>query len=166
MMRTLTLLLVGFLLVAFAVCESRESQLNEVFGSQEAIATVESADTVTAQRLVEKSYHRAKSSEYETQGEPVELNADQQARLKKLLLDAGSYDFGVAKGCEADYGVRLRFVDAAGKIVDVLLCFQCDILAVYRDDVDVGGEDFDRVSDELASLMKELFPDDAAIAEL
>ena len=153
------------LLVALAGCAESTSQLFPVFGP-EAVSTVESPETVTAQRLVNNSFHRPRSSEYETQSQEVELTADQQTRLKKLLLDAGSYDFHSAKGCQAIYGVRLRFVDETGKVVDVLLCFQCDTLAVYRDDVEVGGEDFEAASDELAELMKELFPDDPAIAEL
>lgn len=166
MMRTVVCAIAAALTVALPGCEPGQNQLLDVFGSPETIATVRSAESVTAQRLVANSFHREKSSEYETQGEPVELSADQQARLKKLLLDAGSYDFESAKGCMPMYGVRLRFAGAADKIVDVLLCFQCKTLAVYDDDHDVGGEDFDRVSDELAGLMKELFPDDPAIAEL
>jgi hypothetical protein len=165
MMRTLILVVAGSLLVAVAGCEPPEDQLLPVFGP-EAVTTVESAETVTAERLIHNSFHRPRSSEYETQGQPVPLSADQRARLKKILLDPRSYDFASAKGCMPLYGVRLRFEDAAGKIVDVLLCFQCKTLAVYRDDLEVGGEDFDSVSQELAELMKELFPDDPAIAEL
>jgi hypothetical protein len=166
MMRTVACAIVAGLLVALPGCEPGDDRLADVFGSPETIATVRSAETVTAQRLVANSFHREKSSAYETQGQPIELSAAQQARLKKILLDAGSYDFESAKGCMPMYGVRLRFEGAAGKTVDVLLCFQCKTLAVYDDDRDVGGEDFDRVSDELAGLMKELFPDDPAIAEL
>lgn len=166
MTRALRLSIAASLLLALSGCEPGEDATLEVFGSPEAIATVRSAETVSAQRLVPNSFHRKLSSEYETQGESVALSADQAQRLKAILLDAGSYDFESAKGCMPMYGVRLRFQDAADEIVDVLLCFQCKTLAVYRDDRDAGGEDFDRVSAKLAELMKELFPDDRAIAEL
>ncbi|HEV7280095.1 MAG TPA: hypothetical protein VGN57_07780 [Pirellulaceae bacterium] len=165
MTRIRPLVLAALLLVALVGCEPPDDHLLPVFGP-EGVTTVESAETVAAERLVNNSFHRPRSSEYETQGQPVELTADQQGRLKKILLDPRSYDFTSAKGCMPLYGVRLRFQDAAGKIVDVLLCFQCETLAVYRDDLEVGGEDFDRISDELAELMKELFPDDPAISEL
>lgn len=166
MTRTVAQAIVAILLAALLGCQSDESPLLEVFGSPGTIATVRSAEIVTAERLARASYHRSKSSDYETLSEPVELSQDQARRLKKILLDAGSYDFEMSKGCMPEYGVRLRFRDAAGEIVDVLLCFQCHTLAVYDEEGDVGGEDFDRVSDELAGLMKELFPDDPAIQQI
>lgn len=154
------------LLFAIVGCVPGENQLLEVFGSPETMATVRSAETVTAQRLVGEVDYHEKSSEYEAQGEPLSLSPDQAERLRNILLDAGSYRFDLAKGCMPVYGVRLRFQDAAGKFVDVLLCFDCKILTVYDESGSVGGEDFDGVKDRLAELMKQLFPNDPAIAEL
>ena len=50
--------------------------------------------------------------------------------------------------------------------VDVLFCFQCDILVVYHHDEDVGGEDFDPVRPTLISVMKQTFVDDDVIQGL
>ena len=164
-----TSLLAISLPVLLATCGcggSDESHLLQVYQSPAAVAMVRSAPTVTAQLLGGEGYHRQKSSEYETRGEPVSLSADQAARLRELLLNPASYDFDSAKGCQPLYGARLRFQHEDSRIVDVLLCFECDILAVYFDDEAVGGEDFDAVSEELRSLMKELFPDDPEIGKL
>jgi hypothetical protein len=47
--------------------------------------------------------------------------------------------------------------------LDVVFCFHCDILLTYLDGKAVGAASFDNAHDELAKLMKELFPKDKGI---
>jgi hypothetical protein len=53
-----------------------------------------------------------------------------------------------------------------GDEVDVLLCFECAILAVYDNGRIAGGEDFDDIKSQLAAIVKELFSNDTAIQAL
>lgn len=55
------------------------------------------------------------------------------------------------------YGVRIRFYAGADEI-DVLLCFHCNLLAVYRNGVLTGGEGFDFIRPVLVRTVKSLFP--------
>ena len=50
--------------------------------------------------------------------------------------------------------------------MDVLFCFECDILAVYYNGAMADGEDFDNARGTFLSVFKKLFPDDIAIQEL
>ena len=93
------------------------------------------------------------------------LRREQVAKLRAVLLNPSSYEFEMAKGCMPDYGVRFQFVHQ-GREVDVLLCFGCDILAVYDRGKKVGGEDFDTARLSLAAIVKTLFPKDDAIQAL
>jgi hypothetical protein len=52
------------------------------------------------------------------------------------------------------------------KTVDVVFCFQCDILSVYQNGVAVASEDFDPIRPALVPLMKKLFPKDGEIQSL
>ena len=97
-------------------------------------------------------------------GETV-VDIIRSASLKRVLLDQQSYELLSAKGCEPIFGVGVTFEKGADT-VDVLFCFQCDILVVYHHDEDVGGEDFDPVRPTLISVMKQTFVDDDVIQGL
>jgi hypothetical protein len=85
--------------------------------------------------------------------------------LRDLLLDEGSYELEMAKGCEPVFGVGVSFM-LGEQVVDILFCFECDILAVYQDGKVVGDEDFDPARTRLVRLVKKFFPDDNVIQQL
>jgi hypothetical protein len=74
------------------------------------------------------------------------------------------------KACLPDYGVLLTFRDG-DHIVQIALCFQCDLFAVL-----VGGgasprrvnteEDFDFIRPQLVDIVRALFPHDNEIQAL
>ena len=158
----ITLLLV----VALAAgCGDPAGDLTEVFGRPQAIDTVKNASSVKASRLRSPSDHHESLADYATIGDPVDVSEMAASRLRDLLLDRTAYEWDSAKGCIPDYGVRIQF-QHEGDEMDVLLCFECDVLAVYHNGQDAGGEDFDDIKSQLAAVVKELFPDDAAIQAL
>jgi hypothetical protein len=156
------------LLLVFACssgCGGPAGDLTVVFGGWPAVETVKNASSVKAFRLRSPSDHHEALADYQTIGDPVEVSPAAAAQLRNLLLDRTAYEWDSAKGCIPDYGVRIQF-QREGDEVDVLLCFECDVLAVYHNGQDVGGEDFDNISSQLAAIVKELFPNDAAIQAL
>ena len=139
--------------------------LSKVFGSSVAIDTIKSADSVKAYRLPSPSEYRASLSGYKMSAGPIDVPDDQIAKLHAVLLDKSTYGWDYAKGCIPDYGVRIQFQHDSHE-VDVLLCFECDILSVYHNGKAVGGEDFDDGRPQLVKIVKTVFPDDQVIQSL
>ncbi len=93
------------------------------------------------------------------------MDAKSAAELTAILTSADTYWWDIAKGCEFEPGVAIRFTDAAAS-TDVLLCFACNEMAVFRGGTRVGGEDTDNARATLVAIARRLFPDDAAIQAL
>lgn len=96
---------------------------------------------------------------------PVAVDAASAQELTSVLLDADTYDWLRAKGCDFQPGVGLRFVKEASR-VEVVLCFSCDELMIFRHGQRVGMEDFDAARPRLVAVAKRLFPQDAKIQAL
>lgn len=146
-------------------CGGVNGDIGSVFGNSQAINTLKNATSVTAYRLPSPSYYSEKLAAYEIASGPVSVPTELKGELTSILLAKSSYLWGEAKGCNPDYGVRFQF-QHNGDEVDVLLCFQCDILSVYHNGQSVGGGNFDPSSPELATIVKAIFPDDPAIQSI
>ncbi len=96
---------------------------------------------------------------------PINVPDDEVSKLRAVLLDESTYGWEYAKGCIPDYGVRIQFQHDSDE-VDVLLCFECNILLVYHNGKAVGGEDFDDGRPQLVEIAKAVFPDDEVIQSL
>ena len=140
-------------------------RVSEMFGGSQAIDTVTSPDAVRAFRLPKDSYFQKALDDYEMESGPVDVSTDAAVELATLLLDDGAYEWDSAKGCEMDFGVRLQF-EKDDTLVDVLLCYDCRILAVYLDGESVGAEDFDAIESQLIRIAKGVFPNDEVIQQL
>ena len=139
--------------------------LKDVFGNKQAMATVKNATSVKAYRLSPGSDFQKSLSDYKIAAGPVDVPDDLAAQLRQILLDATIYRWDEGKMCEPVYGIRIQFSEG-DSTVDVLFCFECDILAVYHDGKVVGGEDFDDARSRLVAIVQKLFPDDEAIQSL
>ena len=146
--------------------------ISEVFGDTENFAMMKSAKKVTACRLElkkdaegEKMYEGSENLDNYDEGPDVVVSSAQVTHLRKIFASPGTYGFEIAKPCIPVSGVRIRFV-AADSVVDINLCFDCNILEVRRDGKGVGGEDFDSAEKELIALTQQLFPDDPEIQAL
>jgi len=140
-------------------------ELLSVFGNQQVIDTVHAASEVHAYRLADASFYQDELSSYKRAGEAVTVSEADRLQLRDLLLDKESYELEMAKACEPIFGVGVTFARGE-QSVDVLFCFECDILAVYQDGRVVGDEDFDPARTRLVRLMKNFFPADDVIQQL
>ena len=141
------------------------SQLLPIFGSQQVIDIVQASTDVHAYRLADAGYYQDDLADYEHAGEPVRVPGADREILRDLLLDEGSYELEMAKGCEPVFGLGVSFARGE-QAVDILFCFQCHILAVYQDGRAVGDEDFDPARTRLVTLVKKFFPNDGVIQQL
>lgn len=146
-------------------CSDSTENLNSVFGGSAALEILQNATSVNAFRLATSGEHHTRVSDYEITDGPIVVPADSILTLRSTLLDVSSYEWDSVKGCIPTPGVRIQF-KKGGDVVDVLFCFECDILAVYYNGVMAGGEDFDNASGTFLSVIKKLFPHDIAIQEL
>lgn len=140
-------------------------RVTELFGGASAIETINSPTTVRAFRLPKNSYFQKTLADYEMASGPVDVSTDAAAEIVTLLMKDGSYEWDSAKGCEMDFGVRLQF-EKDDTLVDILLCYDCRILAIYLDGESAGAEDFDAIETQLVRFAKTVFPDDEAIQAL
>ena len=130
-------------------------RVQKLIGGEAALATIRKPDKIEAFRHAEKSYPRP-LEEYEVVKGPVEVSPELGQQLADLLTADNSYRWEVAKVCEPDYGVRIRFTRGERQ-VNVLFCFGCDILEFLP-----GGksEDFDSIRPQLVKIVKQIFPEE------
>ncbi len=97
---------------------------------------------------------------------PVSVAPETVAPLRDLLLRPKSYSWKAAyKECTFDPGVRTLF-EAEGHTIDVLFCFECDQLQIYRDQKYVAALDIDPSRPEFVRIVKQLLPNDPDISAL
>lgn len=137
----------------------------KLFGGEQAVEIIQNADRVDAYRQSPESYHQSLLSEYKILYGPVVVVEAEKKELQLALLANDSYMWDVAKGCEPDYGVRVEFSRGVER-VDILFCFGCSQLQIYRNGKSVSGEDFDPIEKKLINIAQRIFPEDQAIQEL
>lgn len=143
---------------------------SEVIGSAN-LTIIRSADSNTVSLIDGGVDHdevggvRVNVSDYPVTQNLGELASDQVPRLLAILLDPATYEWEHAKACIVTPGVRLSFQSASDQ-VDILFCFQCDILFVYRDGEYVSGGSFDFGRPQLVELLKDHFPNEPLIQSL
>lgn len=146
-----------------------ERDINVVFGNPQNLATLRKASEAKAYRISAKDkedrWGKATVDDYLTVSGPVAIPDAERVQLQEVLSDVNSFGWDYAKGCLPTPGVRLQFSD--GEItIDVLLCFECDILGTFENGSLVGGEDFDEARPKILEIVKRLFPDDKIIQSL
>lgn len=102
---------------------------------------------------------------YTIVGEPVPIPPKSQHLLASLLNSHNSYSWGVLRGCSPSYGLQTQFKNE-GEILDIFICFECNMLAIYKNKKLVGLTYFDPIRSKLIALSKELFPNDSEINSL
>lgn len=151
-----------------------DAELAALYGGAGGLAVVANPDRVEAFRLRPTPESAPRSPDayddlanFPTASGPVAVPAGAAATLSSSLISPRSYLWaGDLKSCGAPTpGVRLSFLPGVDR-VDVLLCFRCEILLVYRGGHLTGGKDFDPIQGALARSVKALFPDDPAIQAL
>lgn len=147
-------------------------QAQQVFGFAHAFNTniIRSPDRVEAWRT-EKGLNSAgrpsslDPAAYRMLTSPIDVAPKTASRISRILVAPSTYLWNMGRTCEIDPGVRLRFTKG-GQAVDIMLCFKCGELWVWRNGKHVGGGYFDPGRARLASLMKQIFPNDKVIQSL
>ena len=93
------------------------------------------------------------------------LSAAESRAVRDALGTQQAYLWETAKACLPRWGARLGIRGVSTEL-DVLLCFECDILSVFRDGERVAGEDFDPVRSDLVRAVKSAFPSDPVVSRL
>ena len=138
-----------------------------LYGGTDSFAVLQKADTVVAYRLspIPVESHPETLSDFTFSKGPVSINEELAEKLAAALSDPYSYGWDFVKACIPTYGVRLSF-EADGGTLDILLCFECDILAIFDDGTAIGGEDFDYMRPVLVQAVQNIFPDDVELRAL
>ncbi len=137
----------------------------QLFGGAKAVEIIQSPDTVNAYRQPPESYPQRLLSDFKILSGPIAVAEAERKNLQSVLLANDSYLWDVAKGCEPDYGVRIEFSKGDDKL-DVLFCFGCSQLQIYRNGESLAGEEFDPIEKKLTEIAKRIFPDDEVIQSL
>jgi len=162
--------LVAVCCAAFALGQRGVENVNTLFGGSDGLQVVLRSEKVEAYRVA-PLHKMPKGEDLKTIGGagmlsgPVTVDETSRRDLAEILRNPGTYDWDSAKGCKFDPGVVVRFASRSTTI-DVVFCFHCEELQIWRDGARVGGEDFDAASPSLAAIMKRIFPEDAEIQKL
>ena len=82
----------------------------------------------------------------------------------EVRRNLATYQWGAKKLCSPTYGVKARFT-CGQTTVEVLFCFECDILAVHASDR-MREENFDFNRNALLKIARQTFPRDDEIRAL
>ncbi len=149
-----------FLLSRSAAAPAPTPELLKLYGGAKGFAVLQKADKVEAFRVS----HRGTQEITVTEG-PVTVPPSVATQLVSVLSAHQAYGWDYAKGCIPFWGVRLAFYRGADRI-DILLCFQCDILSVSLNGTQAEYEDFDPIRPNLVRAIKEIFPNDPTLQAL
>jgi hypothetical protein len=143
---------------------SATPELRKLYGGSEGFAVLQKAERIEAFRL--NHNYRAGQEPTVTEG-PITVSQPVAQQLISVLSAHEAYGWNYAKGCIPVWGVRLSFYHGADR-VDILLCFQCNLLLVSLNGTQTTGdvEDFDPIRPQLVQAMKAIFPNDQVIQNL
>ncbi len=143
----------------------------ELFGGADVVELIRSADKVEAYRIEGDLYakphdeHAPRIRGYEVLSGPVLVDSESHDELAKALTAAWTYWWIGGKPCIPQPGIALVFTKGDAEL-EILVCFECDLLVVPRHNRSERVEDFDYGRPALVRIAKRLFPDDAAIQGL
>jgi hypothetical protein len=141
-----------------------QEEVREIYGSADAEEALRKPSEVVAFRLARNTFEEAALEDYKITAGPIQLSPSLAAAFAHSVTEAADCN-GYPNKCEPDFGVRLEFVRNA-KRVNVLLCYNCDILQVYSEGKFHQWRYFNAFRPQLVKLVKEVFPDDEAIQKL
>ena len=93
------------------------------------------------------------------------ISTEATSTLLEILLDPESFDWENQKSCIVTPGVKVSFQDSS-HLVEIVFCFECDILVVYRDNELMSTGNFDYVHGALVEWLQREFPENPIIQEL
>jgi hypothetical protein len=163
------MVIAGGLAIWGIVRRARYESVAEMFGGKYSLQTVQHPTRVEACCLGPLpqgiSWQEASLGDYPVTSGPFEVVKTIAEPASEALLSPDTYGWDFAKDCAPVYGVRLSFLRGSERI-DVLFCFECDVLLVGRNGRVTGGEDFDFGRSVFVRAVKAIFPDNEVIQRL
>jgi hypothetical protein len=154
-MKVLWTLLLGFALLPH---NDDATKTADHFGA-EVIDVIKQAKSVVAYRIKPGE----ESTKYTLTSKQAKLANKAATELKGLLPSDATYYWGpMGKGCIPQPGVLFRFSRGADT-VDVLVCYDCAMLAMGKHGEKPKWEDFDPAYNKLLAIAKAVFPQDTEI---
>jgi len=146
-----------------------KTPVETMLGGAQVVETIRGPDRVEAHRLKPYDFiaseRESTLADFPVESGPVDVSREVHSKVSAALLTHGSYGWEYAKSCIPRYGVRLTFIRGTNR-VDILFCFECDILLVFNNDRVSGGEDFDPARPVFVKAIKQIFPQDKVIQKL
>ena len=146
----------------------RLGRMGKLYGGAEGLDTVESPDRVEAFRLRPPSREKdaAHYNDWPTVGEPVRLPSAVASRFSHGLTRESTFPrWEEPKVCDPRPGFMLRFT-SGGRHVDVVFCFECQILFTYRASESLWYANFDGSTKAIAGLFLQIYPNDPVLSSL
>ncbi len=160
-MRILVCLLASCLSLLAQEVDLNDLSASTALGGPDVLATIKTAETVTAQRI--DSTPPEKGPRVITElGSPFTVPAEQAAALKSAFSQGATY-LSPSKTCQFRANVRYGFVTPKDKI-EIVLCFGCGELEVWRGKDLVSFGPFDGGYGRILAITKQLFPQDEFLA--
>jgi hypothetical protein len=152
-----------FLMARAPATPAPTPELLKLYGGRNGFAVIQKPDRIEAFRV---SDPKRSNEPIVTEG-PVAVTATVAQELVSVLSSHQAYGWDYAKGCVPEWGVRLAFYRGTDR-VDILLCFQCDLLMVSLNGTETTRdvEDFDPIRPNLVRAIKQIFPNDPALQSL
>jgi hypothetical protein len=120
------------------------------------VLLMERADRTEVYRYVEGKSGKTRMVQV---GGPIVPSKEWVSRMKSALLNTKNFDWDAIIQCIPMPGVMVR-MHTGGRHVDFHLCFECHMVWTEGS---TRHASMDHSRDELASLVKEIFPNDAGI---
>jgi hypothetical protein len=148
--------------------DALDDRVVELYGGPDGLAAVLNPTTIEAFRVNSVWLGLGEDQQiggYRIVSGPVQVGKPIAAELADILKDSRIYEWDWAGTCSFEPGVAVRFVGREST-VDVLFCFGCEELTIWRNGKHAGREDFYRARTRLAGIFRRVFPDDQTIQQL
>jgi hypothetical protein len=144
--------------------QEQRAFIEKLIGGKNAYETVAAPDHVEAWLLTTYGSDPGFQEKNDRSG-PIKLSSELVKTFSETVLNFNSYFHldGPGKACVPDFGVRLQFTRGTN-IVEIRLCFECDILEVTSNSQ--SPADFDPSHNVLVKAVQTIFPDDKIVKAL
>lgn len=140
-------------------------QLVRRLGGEHVAAVMQNPDSASAV-LLETFRQPPEPHQCIPRSPDTDVPTDVAERISAAVLDPQrNLQSPGAKGCLPIYGVRIRYTTGKEQI-DLYLCFQCAVLAIYRNGLPVAGAHFDSIQQVLKNEVIAIFPTDRVLLGL
>jgi len=147
---------------------ARLGRMGKLFGGPEGLEVVAGPDRVEAFRLRPPSSDEKIDhfNQWPVLGDAVRVPPDVARRFSRGLTRESTYPrWEEPKACDPRPGFMLRF-HGGGRQVDLVFCFECQILFTYRGSESIWYANFDESAKSIAAQFLLVFPGDPVLSRL